>query len=137
MIPPLAELISSMDGKFDYVLVVEKETIFRKLCEVGFPDKHKCLLVTVGCSLVCACLTRFDQGKGFPGIATRQFLAKIATFCPSMDFFGLFDADAFGEPRCERVVHLSSCTPYGQGAAIYCNYKFGSKVRCPPVSLLA
>lgn len=46
-ITPFVDSITSLHRGFEMVLIVEKETVFRKIVETKFQHKHKCLLVTV------------------------------------------------------------------------------------------
>ncbi|RTG85218.1 meiotic recombination protein SPO11, partial [Schistosoma bovis] len=65
-----------------FILIIEKDTIFRKLLSEKFYEKFKpCLLVTA---------------KGYPDLITRQFLAQINCMHPSIPMIGLFDADPHG-----------------------------------------
>ena len=55
-IPVPSHRITAMHGEFDFVLVVEKETVFRKLSEANFASKNRCLVVTVRFSAMrCIC----------------------------------------------------------------------------------
>ncbi|CAI2725900.1 unnamed protein product [Schistosoma spindalis] len=65
-----------------FILIIEKDTIFRKLLNEKFYEKFKpCLLVTA---------------KGYPDLITRQFLAQINCIHPNIPIIGLFDADPHG-----------------------------------------
>ncbi|CAH8499989.1 unnamed protein product [Schistosoma margrebowiei] len=65
-----------------FILIIEKDTIFRKLLSEKFYEKFKpCLLVTA---------------KGYPDLITRQFLAQINYIHPNIPMIGLFDADPHG-----------------------------------------
>ncbi|CAH8501976.1 unnamed protein product [Schistosoma rodhaini] len=65
-----------------FILIIEKDTIFRKLLNEKFYEKFKpCLLVTA---------------KGYPDLITRKFLAQINCKHPNIPIIGLFDADPHG-----------------------------------------
>ncbi|CAH8473220.1 unnamed protein product [Schistosoma turkestanicum] len=65
-----------------FILVIEKDTIFQKLLNENFYEKFKpCLLVTA---------------KGYPDLITRQFLARINCLYSHIPMIGLFDADPHG-----------------------------------------
>ena len=64
------------------VFVVEKETIFHRLIDEGFLEKHKpCVLVTA---------------RGFPDVPTRYFLRQLRTTCGSPEIYLLVDFDPSG-----------------------------------------
>ncbi|XP_058122359.1 meiotic recombination protein SPO11 [Anopheles ziemanni] len=64
------------------VLVVEKDTVFKRLLEDGIMEKfcNRLLLIT---------------GKGYPDISTRLLLKKIS-ICTNVPICGLMDADPHG-----------------------------------------
>ncbi|KFB41705.1 AGAP010898-PA-like protein [Anopheles sinensis] len=64
------------------VLVVEKDTVFKRLLEDGIMEKfsNRVLLIT---------------GKGYPDISTRLLLKKIS-ICTDVPICGLMDADPHG-----------------------------------------
>jgi hypothetical protein len=62
-----------------YILIVEKECIFRRLVEDG---------VANGCVLLTGC--------GFPDLATRAFTHQLASSAPSLPVYGLCDWNVFG-----------------------------------------
>ncbi|TNN16750.1 Meiotic recombination protein [Schistosoma japonicum] len=65
-----------------FILVIEKDTIFQKLLNEKFYEKFKpCLLITA---------------KGYPDLTARQFLARLNYTHPNIPMFGLFDADPHG-----------------------------------------
>ncbi|KAH8859322.1 Meiotic recombination protein SPO11 [Schistosoma japonicum] len=65
-----------------FILVIEKDTIFQKLLNEKFYEKFKpCLLITA---------------KGYPDLTARQFLALLNYTHPNIPMFGLFDADPHG-----------------------------------------
>ena len=64
------------------VFVVEKETVFHRLIDEGFLEKHKpCVLVTA---------------RGFPDVPTRYFLRQLHENCGSPDIYLLVDFDPSG-----------------------------------------
>ncbi|CAH8501725.1 unnamed protein product [Heterobilharzia americana] len=74
--------LSSIDCSAQFVLVVEKDTIFQKLLNESFYEKFKpCLLVTA---------------KGYPDLMSRKFLAQLNHVYPNIPMLGLFDADPHG-----------------------------------------
>lgn len=111
------------------VLIVEKDTVFQRLQTVA--PRQRWLLVT---------------GRGMPSVATRQFLHNIHQHYPALPFFGLFDADPYGELRrlslslIDRRTHSARTgEPFrgvgilkrpGIGEAIFRCYKFGSRTWC-------
>uniref|UniRef100_A0A7S1KQM8 DNA topoisomerase (ATP-hydrolyzing) n=1 Tax=Percolomonas cosmopolitus TaxID=63605 RepID=A0A7S1KQM8_9EUKA len=64
-----------------FVLVVEKDAVFSRLVQLGYAQKAKCLLVT---------------GKGYPDVATRLFLSRIARENPHLPVLCLVDGDPHG-----------------------------------------
>ena len=70
-----------MKGTFQFVLIVEKETVFFRLRESAFCQPHQCLLVT---------------GKGYPCLSTRHFLDRVHTYFPHVPMYCLVDADVYG-----------------------------------------
>ncbi|XP_053674916.1 meiotic recombination protein W68 [Anopheles nili] len=64
------------------VLVVEKDTVFKRLLQDGLLDKYPSTFVLI-------------TGKGYPDISTRLLLKKIADFSKA-PIFGLMDADPHG-----------------------------------------
>lgn len=63
------------------VLVVEKDTAFRRLAAEGFPRRARCVLVT---------------GRGMPDNATRHLLGMIAATRPDLPMYALVDGDPWG-----------------------------------------
>lgn len=64
-----------------YICVIEKESIFSRLVNDPICNQFKILLVT---------------GIGFPSLATRKFLKKIALEAPTVPILGLFDYNPGG-----------------------------------------
>ena len=109
-----------------YVLVVEKDAIFQRLlADNVFRYCGPGILVTVRRFLTSESSNSMilHQGKGYPDIATRQFLRILSRTCPSLPIHALVDAD-----------------PYGLD--IFLVYKYGSKksprahLDCPAINLL-
>lgn len=63
------------------VLVVEKETVFRRLESERFPTRFGALMVT---------------GRGVPDLATRRLLSLVTRASPRTPVYALMDADPFG-----------------------------------------
>jgi meiotic recombination protein SPO11 len=71
--------IVSQDAEF--ILVIEKEGVYTRLAEDQFFRKyHPCILVT---------------GKGFPDVATRQWVRQMATSL-NIPVYGLADCNPYG-----------------------------------------
>jgi meiotic recombination protein SPO11 len=81
LVPPGAYSLAHVSTTASFILVVEKDTIFSRLVEDGAPTALRCLLVT---------------GKGYPDVATRQLVARLARDRPSLEILGLCDADPDG-----------------------------------------
>lgn len=64
-----------------YLLVVEKEGIFKRLCEDEFHLRIGCILIT---------------GCGFPDISTRACVAKISAKYPRLIVLGISDYNPYG-----------------------------------------
>lgn len=62
-IPQLIEELMELKTSADYVLLIEKHTIFNYLAERMIHKKHNCLLVT---------------GKGYPDLGTRLLIKRIS-----------------------------------------------------------
>ena len=58
---------------FRCVIVIEKDSIFQRLVQEGFPATTESILITA---------------KGMPDHATRCFVAKLATQFPGLPIFG-------------------------------------------------
>ncbi|KAK9370125.1 Spo11/DNA topoisomerase VI subunit A, partial [Lipomyces kononenkoae] len=84
LIPPFDEIkcIDVMD--IDFVLVIEKEAIFRTLCACKFYNR-----ADIGRSILIT-------GKGYPDLSTRQFISYIAARYPDTPLFGAVDSDPYG-----------------------------------------
>lgn len=67
--------------KCRFVLVVEKEASLTEVLEERVAE-------TLSCLLVC--------GKGYPDVATRRFLRRLADAAPQLPIFALVDCDPHG-----------------------------------------
>uniref|UniRef100_A0A0D3H3V7 Topoisomerase 6 subunit A/Spo11 TOPRIM domain-containing protein n=1 Tax=Oryza barthii TaxID=65489 RepID=A0A0D3H3V7_9ORYZ len=70
-----------MKSKIDFVLVVEKDTIFHFLCDHDFHKRNNCVLIT---------------GRGQAGISTRIMLRKLWSVFPGIPFLCLVDSNIGG-----------------------------------------
>ena len=61
-IPPYIERITGIQGKAEFVLLVEKDAAFMRLAEDRFYNTYPCIIITA---------------KGQPDVATRLFLKKL------------------------------------------------------------
>ncbi|GMM37288.1 DNA topoisomerase (ATP-hydrolyzing) [Saccharomycopsis crataegensis] len=78
LIPPMIGFFSLKVGyNVKYILIVEKEAIFQRLCSRMGPE---CLLIT---------------GKGYPDRLTVSFTNKLGRFT-SLPVFGIADSDPYG-----------------------------------------
>ncbi|XP_076927744.1 meiotic recombination protein SPO11-1-like [Bidens hawaiensis] len=79
-IPVLVEEVKDIISVADYILVVEKESVFQRLANDCFCKNNRCIVVT---------------GRGYPDIPTRRFLRllieqlHLPTYC-------LVDCDPYG-----------------------------------------
>eukprot|EP00808_Paulinella_micropora_P020725 g32466.t1 len=99
----------SIRASFKFILVTEKETVFRNICaDDNFLRQWPCLVVT---------------GKGYPCLATRHFL-KTVLAASRVSCFILVDADVYGleiyceykygnTKRCMEDVALPDIIPIG------------------------
>ncbi|CVK87697.1 related to meiotic recombination protein rec12 [Fusarium proliferatum] len=90
---PTVQSISSIDVQnIKWILVVEKDAVFRSLCSSQF---WRTCIFGPGV-LVTA--------KGYPDLTTRSFLNFVHTQCPQLPLLGLFDYDPDGVKilRCYR-----------------------------------
>ena len=65
-----------------FLLIVEKEGIFRRLQEDTFCLAHVPSIIVTGC--------------GFPDVATRHFVTKLFSLCPTLTPLGLCDYNPYG-----------------------------------------
>jgi hypothetical protein len=93
-----------------HILIVEKEAVFRALCEARLWDMMPLVLVT---------------GQGMPDIATRMMIYQIThASAPSLPLsVGAGAPRRTPGPMC--VMGLVDWNP--SGCYILCNYKFGNK----------
>ncbi|GMN62319.1 hypothetical protein TIFTF001_031410 [Ficus carica] len=79
-IPVHVEEVKDIVSVAQYILVVEKETVFERLANDQFCNKNRCIVIT---------------GRGYPDIPTRRFLRllidtlRLPTYC-------LVDCDPYG-----------------------------------------
>lgn len=64
-----------------FILVIEKDGIFKRLYEDRLFDKIPCIIIT---------------GKGFPDLSTRLYLHHIHECFPTLPIYGLCDWNPFG-----------------------------------------
>ncbi|KAI0256197.1 Spo11/DNA topoisomerase VI subunit A [Lactifluus subvellereus] len=86
---PVAEDILSLDfpNNVKWVLIVEKEAIFQTLCQLSFV-RHPSWQPGTGIMIT---------GKGYPDLATRQFVKMLSDNLPStVPVVALVDGDAYG-----------------------------------------
>jgi meiotic recombination protein SPO11 len=81
-VPQNPSTIKSIESSAEYVLVVEKDTVFTRLIEGNFFEKslQKCILVTA---------------KGYPDVNTRVLLKKIVSEL-DIPVYMIADADPYG-----------------------------------------
>lgn len=85
------------------MLVVEKDTVFKKLVQFNIMDRwnHKCILITVSnnpLSFIIFMIENFwlrSQGKGYPDMNTRLILKKIYEM-HSLPIYVITDGDPYG-----------------------------------------
>ncbi|CAF1523057.1 unnamed protein product, partial [Didymodactylos carnosus] len=82
LIPDQIEKIQIIQTDLQFVLIVEKDTVFQHLIDEGLFVKYpKCCLVT---------------GRGYPDHNTRQFLLHLSLLYPDVPFYALMDCDIHG-----------------------------------------
>ena len=64
-----------------YLLIIEKEGVFRRMCEDGFTSFFRCILVT---------------GCGYPDVATRALVHRVSTALPYLIVLGICDYNPHG-----------------------------------------
>ncbi|XP_024515669.1 meiotic recombination protein SPO11-1 isoform X2 [Selaginella moellendorffii] len=79
-IPTDAKMVTDISSCAEYIIVVEKETVFQRLANDGFCRKNNCIVLT---------------GRGYPDVATRSFLRLLAAET-KLPVYGLVDADPYG-----------------------------------------
>lgn len=84
------------------LLMMPTQATFRTLATSQYPKKSVAgpgIIVTVSPrppKLPLLLLTLWEQGKGFPDLATRRFLSVIHSVRPHLRFYGLVDFDPHG-----------------------------------------
>ena len=91
-----------------HILIVEKEAVFRALCEARLWDLMPVVLVT---------------GQGMPDIATRAIIQQIVHASTPPSHLSYRGASLCPSEKC--VMGLVDWNP--SGCYILCNYKFGNK----------
>ncbi|KAK3146052.1 hypothetical protein QOZ80_3BG0260870 [Eleusine coracana subsp. coracana] len=79
-VPVNIEAIKDLVSVAQYILVVEKETVFQRLANDKFCEKNRCIVVT---------------GGGYPDIPTRRFLRYLVEQL-HLPVFCLVDSDPYG-----------------------------------------
>ncbi|XP_010644557.1 meiotic recombination protein SPO11-1 isoform X2 [Vitis vinifera] len=111
-VPVHVEEVKDIVSVAQYILVVEKESVFQRLANDKFCNKNRCIVITVSTyfvqpSVKINFLTMFFcQGRGYPDIPTRRFLRLLV------------------EKLHLHVYCLVDCDPYGFD--ILTTYRFGS-----------
>uniref|UniRef100_A0A0E0D6X1 DNA topoisomerase (ATP-hydrolyzing) n=1 Tax=Oryza meridionalis TaxID=40149 RepID=A0A0E0D6X1_9ORYZ len=75
-IPVSIEAIKDVVSVADYILVVEKETVFQRLANDKFCERNRCIVIT---------------GRGYPDIPTRRHILFL-----HLPVYCLVDADPYG-----------------------------------------
>ncbi|KAK6269488.1 hypothetical protein POUND7_006593 [Theobroma cacao] len=79
-IPVLVEDVKDLVSVAQYILVVEKESVFQRLANDQFCNKNRCIVIT---------------GRGYPDVATRRFLRLLVDkLC--LPVYCLVDCDPYG-----------------------------------------
>ncbi|KAJ7560559.1 hypothetical protein O6H91_04G135300 [Diphasiastrum complanatum] len=78
-IPTLTDGVTPM-SEAEYILLVEKETVFQRLANDGYCMKNRCIVIT---------------GRGYPDVPTRSFL-RLLVNALHLPVYGLVDADPYG-----------------------------------------
>ncbi|KAK9458788.1 Spo11/DNA topoisomerase VI subunit A, partial [Lipomyces oligophaga] len=84
LIPTMDQVARISIIRCSYVLVVEKEAVFRCLHSVRFFDR-----LDIGSGILVT-------GKGYADIACRQFLFQFSDLYPSIPIFAIVDSDPHG-----------------------------------------
>ncbi|KAH8975916.1 hypothetical protein BDL97_01G185400 [Sphagnum fallax] len=79
-VPVHISQVSHISSGADYILLVEKETVFQRLVNDKFCGKNRCILLT---------------GKGYPDVATRSFLRRLTDEL-HLPVYALMDGDPYG-----------------------------------------
>ncbi|KAF6145070.1 hypothetical protein GIB67_013421 [Kingdonia uniflora] len=79
-VPVHVEEVKDIISVAEYVLVVEKETVFQRLANDRFCDKNRCIVIT---------------GRGYPDVPTRRFLRLLIENL-HLPVYCLVDCDPYG-----------------------------------------
>ncbi|KAH7443626.1 hypothetical protein KP509_02G042600 [Ceratopteris richardii] len=79
-VPVHTHLVRYITSFAEYILLVEKETVFQRLANDGYCRKNRCIVLS---------------GKGYPDIATRSFLRLLKEKL-NLPVFALVDGDPYG-----------------------------------------
>ncbi|XP_047341848.1 meiotic recombination protein SPO11-1 isoform X2 [Impatiens glandulifera] len=79
-IPVDVEEVKDVVTVADYILVVEKESVFQRLANDEFCNKNRCIVIT---------------GRGYPDVPTRRFL-RLLTEKLRLPTYCLVDCDPYG-----------------------------------------
>lgn len=79
-IPVHTNLVRNIKSLAEYILLVEKETVFQRLANDGFCARNHCILLS---------------GKGYPDVPTRSFL-RLLRDTLGLPVYGLVDGDPHG-----------------------------------------
>ncbi|XP_078179888.1 spo11/DNA topoisomerase VI, subunit A protein isoform X1 [Carex rostrata] len=79
-IPVCLEDVEDMVSVAQYILVVEKETVFQRLANDKFCDRNRCIVIT---------------GRGYPDVPTRRFLQHLVEHL-HLPVYCLVDSDPYG-----------------------------------------
>ncbi|CAM9372082.1 unnamed protein product [Chrysoparadoxa australica] len=108
-----------------FILVIEKDGVFMRLLQDGFPDKVPCILVT---------------GCGFPAVAVRAMVKQLMTVL-SLPAYGLVDGGPYGASVLRTYKYGSRST--FEGAAYRCDINWLGlrpsqlhELSLPPTSLV-
>ncbi|KAK9449665.1 Spo11/DNA topoisomerase VI subunit A [Limtongia smithiae] len=112
LIPAMDAIVRIESRRTDYVLVIEKEAVFKSLCDSEF-----CTRVDIGHGILIT-------GKGYPDLLTRQFLSRVANSSSPLSVpppvLCVVDADAYG-------LHIFAVYKYGSRALAH----EGASALCP------
>lgn len=91
---PAAEGTGAGAGAVKFLLIVEKEGPFNRLCEDRFFDRVPCIIVT---------------GCGFPDVSTRCLVGKLKSAHPELIVVGVCDYNPYGVAL--LLTYISSSCP--------------------------
>jgi len=96
-----------------FLLIVEKEGPFNRLCEDRFFDRMPCIIVT---------------GCGFPDVATRCLVGKLKSAHPELQVIGVCDYNPYGVALLLTYISCSACPtahelrePSSSNSSLLCN----------------